>query len=244
MLYFFIGVIVTLIFIILVSSLFPSVPFFAWINCNLATFQAIGSLAILLSAIVAIRIYWYNFKRHQKEDKYKASEAFLRESILILERSFDIFTDKGAHTNPPRNDRLLWLTTARFIHRFYKMLEKVSENKHREIIDEHEEYHRFQFNKLLDENKDNFTKEYFKTNNKKYLSGSIDRKSIAVIFDFAKWKEGMIDPLTEVNDKELFSKDVILPDQNGALEFLREQSNKYWEEVQEIKRQRKNTEKD
>ena len=216
---------------VLVSTLYPNVPFFAWINYNLATFQAIGSLAIAVSAIVAFLLYRLNIKRHQDEDKYKASETFLRESIMILERSFDIFTDKGANTNPPRNDRLLWLTTARFIRRFYRMRSKVSVKEHIEIIDEHEEYHRFQFNKLLKENKDNFTKEYFKTNE----SVSIDKKSMAVIFDFAKWTEEKTEPISEVNDKELFAKDVIIPDQYGALEFLKEDQD-YWNEVNEIKK--------
>ena len=62
---------------------------------------------------------------------------------------------------------------------------------------------------------------------------NIDRKSIAVIFDFAKWKEGMADPLDSVNDKDLFAKGVVPIDFYGLKGILK--ANKpYWDEVERL----------
>lgn len=231
---FLIGVLLTLIIIVIVSALNTDIPLFAQINNNLATFQAIGSLAIAGSAIVAFFLYRLNFKRHIQEDTYKASETFLNESIKILERAFEIFTDRGTNLNPPRNDRLVWLTTARMILRFNKLKSIVSETEHLEIIDQHEEYWRFQFYKLINENTPNFTKAYFNPSGKLYSSDCIARNSMAVIFSFSEWKKGAKDPMDEADDKLLFAKGVVSINQVGAIEFLTDYE-KYWGEVQEIK---------
>ena len=234
MLNFFLGVVVALICVVIVAVTNENVPFFAQIKNNLATFQAIGSLAIACSAIVAFFIYRDNTNRHIKDDKYRASEIFLNESIKVLERSFEMFTDNRENVSPPRNDRLLWLTTARMMLRFKILRSNVSEKEHVEICDEHEEYWRFQFYNLLAANKDNFTKEYYNPNGAIHSGGCIARNSMAVIFDFSRWNEEVSDPMDEVNDKELFAKGAIPITQFGAVEFL-EENEKYWGEVQKIK---------
>lgn len=231
---FLVGTVLTLIAIVVISPLKPGVPLFSQVNANLATFQAIGSLAIACSAIVAFFLYRLNLNRHKKEDTYKASDTFLKEAINKLERSFEIFTDGGKNIYPPRNDRLLWFTTARMILRFSKLHSRITEAEHIDIVDEHEEYWRFQFSKLLDENKSNFTKSYFNPSGKPHSGDCVARNSMAVIFTFAKWKEGANDPMDEVEDKLLFAKGAIQIDQFGAIEFL-EDNEKYWDEVKELR---------
>lgn len=229
------GAIVTLIAIVGIAALDAHIPFLSRINSNLATFQAIGSLAVAGSAIVAFFLYRLNLTRHKDEDSYKASETFLEEATKNLERAFEIFTDKGVNISPPRNDRLLWLTTARMVLRFDKLRSRITAAQHIDIVDEHEEYWRFQFYKLLDENKSNFTKAYFNPSGKPHSGDCIARNSMAVIFSFARWKQGAKDPMDEVDDKLLFAKGVIPIDQFGALDFL-EDNEKYWDEVQKLKK--------
>lgn len=236
---FLIGVIVTLIAIVVIAALNTHIPFLSQIKSNLATFQAIGSLAIAGSAIVAFFLYRLNINRHREEDSYKASNTFLAESIKNLERAFEIFTDKGVNIDPPRNDRLIWLTTARMLLRFNKLRSRITKSEHVDIVDEHEEYWRLQFYKLLDENKLNFTKTYFNPSGKPHSGECIARNSMAVIFSFARWKEGTKDPMEEVDDKLLFAKGAIPIDQFGALEFL-EDYDKYWAEVEELKKKLEN----
>ena len=228
------GVIITLIAIIIIAALNTDIALFAQINANLATFQAIGSLAIACSAIVAFFLYRLNLNRHKDEDAYKESNTFLKEATNNLERAFEIFTDNGENISPPRNDRLLWLTTARMLLRFNKLRGNINVSEHIDIIEEHEEYWRFQFYKLLDENKSNFTTTYFNPSGKPHSGDCIARNSMAAIFSFARWKEGAKDPMEEVDDKLLFAKGAIPIDQFGAIAFL-EDYEKYWDEVGKLK---------
>lgn len=230
MLGFFIGTIITLIIIVCLSIFFPNAVFFSWVQSNISSIQALGSLAIASSAIVAYFLYRATTRRHAAEDKFKASEAFLSEAKLLLEKTYSLFTDNGENTETPRSDRLLWLTTARMITRYRDIKEKITAAAHIEIIDEHEEYWRFHFYKILDENSANFDEKYLGTIN----SGTnVDRQSIAIIFDFAKWNGP--DPLDKIDDKRLFASKVLHIDQHGILRYL-EQYEKYWGEVLEIRR--------
>lgn len=229
------GVAVTLIAIIIIASTYSDIGLFAKIYSNLAAFQAVGSIAIALSAIIAFSLYRLNLNRHKDEDEYKASQTFLKEAINNLERAYEIFTDAGENTSPPRNDRLLWLTTARMILRYDKLKSRITKAEHIDIVEEHEEYWRFQFYKLIDTNNSHFTKAYFNPSGKPHSGDCIARNSMAVIFSFAQWKEGAKDPIDEVNDKLLFAKGAIPINQFGALNFL-EDYEKYWGEVEELKK--------
>jgi len=235
MLGFFIGIIITLIIIVILSITFPTAPTPSWVLIHISSIQAIGSLAIACSAIVAFFLYRTTIIRHAKEDQFNASEAFLQEAKQLLEKTYLIFTDKEENTNPPRGDRLLWLTTARMITRYRNIKEKITENAHIEITEEHEEYWRYHFYKLLDQNSTNFDATYLG----KINSGTnVERGSIAIVFDFARWNG--TDPLEAVDDKRLFASKVLPIDQHGILHYL-EQYKKYWGEVLEI---RKNEYKD
>jgi len=208
---------------------FPNALFFSWVNTNIPSIQALGSLAIASSAIVAYVLYRTTIKRHVSEDQFKASEAFLKEAKQLLDKTYSLFTDKEENVNPPRGDRLLWLTTARMITRYRNIKEKVTAPAHIEIIEEHEEYWRFHFYKVLDQNSMNFDAAYIGVIN----SGTnVSRKSIAIIFDFAKWNGP--DPIEKINDKVLFANKVLPIDQHGILYYLEEQEH-YWAEVLEIR---------
>ena len=235
MLGFLIGSISTLIALIIIATLNPDLELFKEILENIAIIQAIGSLSIACSAIVAFLLFRLNLNRHKSEDAYKKSNTFLKEATNNLERVFEIFTDDSENISPPRNDRLLWLTTARMLLRFNKLRQKVNILEHIDIIEEHEEYWRFKFHKLLNENKSNFTKNYFNPSSTFSSGNCIEISSIAVIFNFAQWKEGAKDLIEEVDDKLLFAKGVIPINQLGIIEFLKEKEQ-YWTKVEEIKK--------
>ena len=187
MLYFILGVLVSLLIISALSIAFPAVTLFEWAKLNITNIQAIGSLAIASSAVVAFFLYRATIKRHENEDLYKSSDAFLKESKELLEKTYLLFTDNGENTSPPRNDRLLWLTTARMIIRYQNIKEKITFKGHIDIIEEHEEYWRFHFFKLLDENTESFSIGYFQPSGDKYNGFNVARNSIAIVFDFANW---------------------------------------------------------
>jgi hypothetical protein len=198
----------------------------------LAGIQAAGSVAIAFSAITAYRLYQSSLSRQEKEDRRAESEAFLEEAVRVLNRAYDTFTRFGE--DPPRNDRLLWLSAARMILRYQDMRERITEVDHQAIADENEEYVRFKFYSLLDACKDQFDVQYFLPNGKTYDGESVARNSVAVVFDFAKWREGMEDPLEKVDDIELFARGAVPIDFFGVENYLGHYQE-YWEEIQRRK---------
>lgn len=198
----------------------------------LPTIQTIGSIATAFAAIVAFIVYQATVRRHQKDDRRKASETYLREALSVLEKAYDTFTQRG--DDPPENDRLLWLSTARMIVRFQKLRERVVEPDHAAVIDENEEYTRMKFSSLLNQNSKKFSREYFCPGGEQYDGINIHRKSMAVIFAFSRWRENIPDPLEAVDDVELFARGALPIDQFGAEAYL-EDFPEYWEKVQERK---------
>jgi hypothetical protein len=220
-----IGVATTLIAVALALAYFADATVLAGI-------QAAGSVAVAFSAITAYRLYRANVIRHQQEDRRAVSEIFLKESIALLNRAYDTFTRFG--DNPPKNDRLLWLSTARMIVRFQNMRAKITEPDHQVIVDENEEHIRLKFYTLLATCKDQLTSEYFMPGGQLSDPNAVARNSVAVIFAFSKWPENMQDPLENVDDKELFARGVVPIDFLGVVNYL-EHDQEYWEEIERRK---------
>lgn len=194
-----------------------------------------GVFTILGSVIgCGVALYVSNRQREQerikweKDKKKEDSRMFLDESRLLLERAYETFTRAGV--SPPKNNRRLWLSTARMISRFRNMRELLTEPAHNIIADEHEEYWRLRFHTLLQKNRNNLDANYFTPSGLRNKSDAIDITSIAVILDFSTWRNEIPDPLDSVNSKEFFAKNLILQDFPGVEMYL--QGNKgYWAEV-------------
>ena len=222
-----IGVLLSEIVFTIVLAAGVNIPF-------LQIAQATGSVAVGISAVVALNLYLATIKRHKSEDSRKASQVYLQEAINILERTYDIFTDAGSNTDPPRNNRLLWLTTARSILRYYRIKDKINQNDHKEIVLEHEEYWRIQLYNILDRNKSNFSVTYFQPSGNKYGEDTIHRDSIGVIFDFARWYDDSQDPLKDTDVITMYAKGAVPIDQFGVIHFI-EQYEQYDAKIQERK---------
>ena len=227
-----IGVLSSLIVFTIVLSNVENIPF-------LEVAQATGSIAIGISAVVGLHLYIATVKRHKSEDERKASQEYLKESINILERAFDIFTDNGKNISPPRSDRLLWLTTARMFLRYYRIRDKINQSDHQAIIKEHEEYLRVQFYNILSQNKSKFNLAYFQPSGDKYGPNTIHRDSVGVVFDFARWYDDTEDPLIDTDVITMFAKGAVPIDQFGVYEFI-EQYNEYFAKIQEKKQELNN----
>lgn len=191
--------------------------------------QALGSIAIAFSALTAYRLYLQNSSRNERVDARERSKTILDESIALLGRAFETFTRNGTH--PPPNSRLQWLSTARMIIRFSRIKGQVAEPDHIIIRDENEEYYRLKFFTLLAENRENLDQNYFNPSDDKYHHEMVARNSIAVIFDFAKWPEGMEDPMATVDDIELFARGAV------PIDFIRVENylsnfQSYWEKIE------------
>lgn len=229
MLYFLIGALVSLVLLILLSVLIPSGQTFDWIHSYVPSIQAVGSLAILASATVALSLYRTTTTRHLQEDKFKASEAFLSEAKVSLEKIYELFSG-GDEDVPPENSRVMWLTVARMIVRYQKLKALITEPPHIEIIEENEEFWRYKFYSLLDRNSGALSRNYFLSPEHRHNGNKIYRKSIAVIFDFAAWKGE--DPLDGIDDIQLFADRIQLHNHLGLHDYL--QKDGYWDKVLEV----------
>lgn len=234
---FLLGILVTLIFFVYFAPFVPPIPFLQTVHSNLPTIQAAGSIAVACSALVAFFVYRSTVKRNIYEDERRASEKYLSESISLIEKSFSIFTDSGANISPPINDRLTWLSTARMIIRFKSMKSKIKIAEHSAIADEHEEYWRLRYYTLLRDNRENFTLSYLQPSGDRYGRDTISRKSIAIIFDFARWRKENVDPLDSIDDKGLLAAKAVPIDFSEIERFL-EQYEEYWAEVLKLREQK------
>jgi len=194
--------------------------------------QATGSLAIAISAIVGIKLYLTTIKRHSDEDSRKASGKYLDEAINLLERVYEIYTDDGVNLGPPRNDRLLWLVTARMILRYYRIRDNINQDDHKVIINEHEEYWRHKINTVLSSNSVLFDLAYFMPSGDPYDGDVIHRDSIGVIFDFARWYDDTEDPLQGTDVISMFARGAVPIDQIGVEQYI-EQFDEYHARIQE-----------
>ena len=77
-----------------------------------------GCFTILGAGIVAVANLFNTRRERLAERKKQVSKGFLDEARLLLERAYETFTRCG--TSAPKNDRELWLSTARMIVRFQK----------------------------------------------------------------------------------------------------------------------------
>ena len=220
---FLVGTLFSLIVFTILLSVSNGIPF-------IQVAQATGSIAIGISAVVGINLYIATTNRHRAEDKRKTSEEYLKEAIKILERAYEIFTDDGTNVCPPRNDRLLWLTTARMILRYYKIKAQINQTDLSEIVQEHEEYWRVQLYNVLNQNTSNFTVGYFQPSGNRYGGDTVHRDSIGVIFDFAKWYDDSEDPLNSADVISMYAKGALPLDQHGARSFI-EQYEEYFSKI-------------
>ncbi|MBK8959766.1 MAG: hypothetical protein IPM80_15415 [Proteobacteria bacterium] len=170
---FFIGV---LFGIVATTMIVAGVLSFLSHGALLTAIQAAASVAVAASATVAYRAYRSNLTRHAMDDSRDRSEKYLDEAIKLLERAHLIFVPNGAVLPP--NDRLLWLTTARFLIRFRHMAERVTEADHIAIAAENEEFYRLKFRATLDASNAHFTIAYFMPSGTPYDATNIARLSI------------------------------------------------------------------
>lgn len=210
---FLLGIMTSLLAFTILLAVSERIPF-------LQIAQASGSIAIGVSAIVALNLYRTTVNRHKSEDERNRSKEYLSQAILAIERSYEIFTDKEENTEPPRNDRALWLTAARFIIRFRRLKDKVTEQDHVDVIEEHEEYWRNKYATLLAKNKNNFNSAYLMPSGNLYGGDVVHRDAIGVVFDFARWPEDNDDPLHGVDVIEMYAKGAVPQDFLGIEEFI------------------------
>lgn len=167
----------------------------------------VGTCTLTASLIGAIFAFEINRRQRNKEEQVRVSRGFLDESLLLLRRAYETFTHCGS--NPPKNDRVLWMTTARMLVGFQVMRNRITEPDHIIIANTHEEYWRHQFYTLIKTTEKNLILNYFIPSGDVDGVDVIEQRSLTIINDFTIWKmkDGKPDPpdlLDSVNYEEKF----------------------------------------
>ena len=175
---------------------------FRWILCYIGENGV--AFASLLVSMLALGITWVkNIK-----DRNRADDKELFEHLKFsLEQAYSsiIFAESGQ----PKQDRIGWLAGARHIVRFWELRKGLKTKLYTTICAEQEEYWSQKIYEILTEIKDsNF---FSWINPSEMEEETIEPRSVAIVYAFSKWKEGMPDPIEAwplektVSEYKLFS---------------------------------------
>lgn len=198
---------------------------------NIPIIQAIGSIGILISAFIALISYLLNLDSKKSEIEKNQSKSNLDLSLDFLKHSYETLTS-GDEKTIPKNDRLIWLTASRQILTAQKVSEEITDENHKKIYSEYENYWRTKFYSYLEQFKNDMDVRYFAEKEEHALSTPTDERqplseeSLAVIFRFIKWQESRDDLIKSVKkftDDEIENHDWF--GFRGLLEHLQEFKN-------------------
>ena len=176
--------------IIIPSLVTIALPFiFIYIsNLDFNLIKDLAPLGILFTITIGFLNYFWN-------QKIKIDEETTKQAVLALERAYEILTDQNQNINPPLADRYNWLATARMLARYEKLKKTLRTDLYKTMCEEQEEYWRHRFY-LLIKDSNLYPLSYFEKSGDKL---GIQPKSALIIFVFAGWKEGKLDPLDTID---------------------------------------------
>lgn len=155
-------------------------------------------LVTLAMAWVALVVWLWNVRRQYSEDMFRECQSFFEKSFKTL--------DVPGNGEPPENDRMRWLTSARLLKTAQKIGTRIELKGHRELYEDIEEYWRSRYYDLVEPHGNGLPEEYFRgRHDRRYPAGmaSLDDRSLAAIFRFTNLHN---EPL---KDEPRFSDDEI-----------------------------------
>jgi hypothetical protein len=128
------------------------------------------------------------------------SEDFLKAATDLLEKAYEILSPPHG-TNEPPNDRLTWLTASRLISSAEKIATLITQKNHCLIYREKREYWRALFYDLICPSVEGLPSSFYAEepdHMNAYMGGDrppIAERSLAFMYRFVKWPEGIEDPI-------------------------------------------------
>ncbi|OCH11433.1 hypothetical protein A6E03_19065 [Aliivibrio sp. 1S128] len=168
---------------------------------NLELWRTIFAGATLFSigiAYFSLRVT----KKKQKEDLALANDKeVIAQAKLSLKWAFESL-DIDDQLQMPKQDRLIWLTAARHILRYYKLRDSIKTVTYQTICAEHEEYWRHKFY-LLFSNPNYMFGNYFTKSSNPIWPENIEIRSAMILSIFSQWGENTIDPIDNITIEQL-----------------------------------------
>lgn len=188
-------------FYVLIFCLFTVMTYFIYAVFYLDGKGHATSYIAILASLVAITTLTYNARRHISEDYSKEAKEYFK-------RAYETLVPKDGADLPP-NDRMSWLTAARFLSIAERMGGEIIMSSHKEAYVEEKHFWRWKFVELIK----NFPVDYYSLSPKKFIFWTpgdrepISEYSIYVIHKFIEWEDNYKDPLKtkRFSDEEIDS---------------------------------------
>jgi hypothetical protein len=135
----------------------------------------------------------------------EASKDYLESATDLVEKAYNILNNPGGD-GLPKNSRIHWLTSARLLRKAQQIARLITEQSHRGIWEEKQEYWRGRFHDLIFPNSAGFPSTYYAEKPEHLFGWSMDEreplsmKSLVVLYRFIRWPEGIEDPLKDEGD--------------------------------------------
>lgn len=157
--------------------------------------SAASYVALLASSLTMITLI-YNVRRHLSEDYSKDAKEYLKRAYAIME-------PRGGSEYPP-DDRMVWLTAARFLKISDRLGQQIIMSSHKKIFIEEKQFWRWKMEDIVK----NFPSDYYAPTPEKFIIYNAGDKeplseySLYVIHKFIEWDNSYADPLDNTRFSE------------------------------------------
>jgi len=170
-------------------------------------FQPINAVTVALAVAITgffLQIYIYVIQK-----KYEKSAFRLESALDTFEETHKLLEDKN-------NDRVKWVTAARALQRGVRIASGITEQVHKDVLEVHRDRYRLIFGDILGYDNPDITAAFFygapdhtvdikeaaeysskKKNNVPQVL-NLDKTSLKIIWDFAKFPSNYKDPISDV----------------------------------------------
>ncbi|MBB1454490.1 hypothetical protein [Pseudoalteromonas sp. SG43-5] len=168
---------------------------------NLELLRTIFSGATLVSVVIAYFSLRATKKKQQDDSDVAHDKEIIVQAKLSLGWAYETI-EIDSESNMPKADRLMWLTSARHILRYYNLRDSLKTSMYKTICAEHEEYSRHKFYRMFS-NSNFLFGSYFKKSDGSGYSENIEVRSAMVLSIFSQWNASTVDPIDSFTKEEL-----------------------------------------
>ncbi|WP_136066611.1 hypothetical protein [Modicisalibacter radicis] len=164
------------------------------------------------SAIAAAAAIFFPWRTHK-------SQQFLEQAILTLSRAYEALSCNGQEIQPPKSNRLNWLTSARHIEQYRRLKQLIVCKEHKLVCEDQEEYWRHRFYECL-KTPTPLSPSYYRDEPKPNGQLGIEPTSAIIIHDFANWPDGKQDPIDLADVDSILKRNQVLKGNIGLRGYL------------------------
>jgi hypothetical protein len=163
--------------------------------------QILPLILAVISLVISVLSYLNSRNKNQLDFQFQEDKELSEYAISLLEGAYKVLTNNGENNSRPEASRLNWLTSARYILRFYTIKDTLKTNRYKLICRENEEQWRHEFYKVFRDS--DFNSHGYFTGTQMYHSiENIEPRSAVVIAEFVHWSDNYEDLIDSFDYKQ------------------------------------------